>query len=70
MVLVPAMSMHSFRLAGDRPGKMLTINAPAGHELFFGALSAEIQSPEPPADPARLLARARAFDTVFEPPSD
>ena len=61
--------MHSFRLVGDRPGKMLTINAPAGHELFFGALSAEIQSVTPETDPARLVEKARAFDTVFEPPT-
>ena len=67
MVLVPACTIHNFRLLGDTPGKMLTINAPAGHELFFKSLADAFASGTPATDPVSILKDMARFDTVFEP---
>lgn len=51
----------------DSAGKMLTINAPAGHELFFKSLAEAFASATPATDPGAILKEMVRFDTVFEP---
>lgn len=63
MVLIPRMTTHAFRLISDKPGKMLTIHAPAGHELFFKDLERNIKAKTPPEELFPGLAR---FNVVFE----
>ena len=63
MVLTPEMATHAFKLLGDTPGKMLIINAPAGHELFFKDIQEQVKAETPQNEIHNSLGR---FDVIFE----
>ena len=61
-VLNPAGVRHAFKLISDRPGRMLTINAPAGHELFFRHVARSLEAETPPHE---MIASVKNYDVVF-----
>lgn len=63
MVLVPQDATHAFKLVSDKPGKMLVINAPAGHELFFQDAADQRAAGIPRPEMLKSMTR---FNVVFE----
>jgi mannose-6-phosphate isomerase-like protein (cupin superfamily) len=62
MVLSPAGVTHAFKLLSDRPGRMLTINAPSGHELFFRHVAESMKTGTPPD---QMIESVKNYDVVF-----
>lgn len=62
IVLSPAGVTHAFKLTSDQPGRMLTINAPAGHELFFRHLARSMETETPPD---QMVESVKSYDVVF-----
>ena len=66
-VYIPKGTLHTFRNAGDTPGRLLVTITPAGLENFFFAIGtpAAGSATPPPFDPAvidRLMGLARKFE--------
>jgi quercetin dioxygenase-like cupin family protein len=60
--IVPRGTVHRFRCAGDRPGRLLILFTPGGLEGFFreAGVPATDDGPPPPIDEAEIARTARA----------
>jgi mannose-6-phosphate isomerase-like protein (cupin superfamily) len=62
IVLNSAGVTHAFKLISDQPGRMLTINAPAGHELFFRHVAKSMETKTPPD---QMIESVKNYEVVF-----
>ncbi len=75
-IKIPDGALHAFSCSGDRPGKLLEVNAPGrAHEMFFTEAgdampegTTEIPAPDGPPDLEKIIAiAAKAGMTVVVP---
>jgi quercetin dioxygenase-like cupin family protein len=67
VVYLPRGSVHTFRVAGDKPGRHWTLQTPSGFERYF-AQAAEIFAGPGKPDFARLEAITKEYGAEFVEP--
>ena len=64
VVYLPRGSVHTFRVAGDKPGRHWTLQTPSGFERYFAQAGEILAAPGKP-DLARLTAITKEYGAEF-----
>ena len=68
VVYLPRGSVHTFQVAGDKPGRHWTLQTPSGFERYFAQAGEILAAPGKP-DLARLAAITKEYGAEFVQPA-
>ena len=68
VVYLPRGSVHTFQVAGDKPGRHWTLQTPSGFERYYAQAGEILAAPGKP-DLVRLAAITKEYGAEFVPPA-